>query len=490
MRSFLEGAGLKHTSILAKVRACSHLGQHAMGSSPAGSNCSGRGKQAWDVSAQAAPCHHHGVGSAQLMLLAVQSPLPLQAVDTSCPVAHNGRAAAQIENRQGLENFGEILGSADGIILSRGNLGLDVAAEKMAMVQKVGLACRCKPDPCVRLEGGSQQGPLLLRGGVFQLGMTLPGPLPRVRRLFGWPGARDSAGRSCMACCLGAGGSAKQPAQGCCAQAHALPCRLTNALAGLVPLPAGPHALLRAVCHRPVQRLRAACVDHQSGARPGLPLDCTTRLLAHRCHVVCACKPAKRGAGRGRRLLARPAVPAELGCTAAAAGWPVASWAEAVAAERRWTPWSLRRGVRGGPPRPCQLTTGSLGPVLRRCTSAALHRAHMPLQAADKPSHTSLVLACPPSICRACACRRQLHLRTRPEPSSVVPLLGSWNGGKSRPAGACPGLGPGCATSSMLVTGADTTHVTEAMLGSSQQRCRGAVPGCSWGAAAGLRQPT
>ena len=44
---------------------------------------------------------------------------------------------AQIENRQGLESFADILAVADGVLLSRGNLGLDVAAEKMAMVQKV-----------------------------------------------------------------------------------------------------------------------------------------------------------------------------------------------------------------------------------------------------------------------------------------------------------------------------------------------------------------
>ena len=43
----------------------------------------------------------------------------------------------QVENRQGLENFASIVGRADGIILSRGNLGLDVLSEKMAMVQKV-----------------------------------------------------------------------------------------------------------------------------------------------------------------------------------------------------------------------------------------------------------------------------------------------------------------------------------------------------------------
>ena len=45
----------------------------------------------------------------------------------------------QVENRQGLESFADILAVADAILLSRGNLGLDVAAEKMAMVQKVPL---------------------------------------------------------------------------------------------------------------------------------------------------------------------------------------------------------------------------------------------------------------------------------------------------------------------------------------------------------------
>ena len=49
----------------------------------------------------------------------------------------SAHSSLQIENRQGLESFSEILAAADGIILSRGNLGLDVAAEKMAMVQKV-----------------------------------------------------------------------------------------------------------------------------------------------------------------------------------------------------------------------------------------------------------------------------------------------------------------------------------------------------------------
>ena len=42
----------------------------------------------------------------------------------------------QVENRAALYNFASIATAADGIVLSRGNLGLDVAPEKMALVQK------------------------------------------------------------------------------------------------------------------------------------------------------------------------------------------------------------------------------------------------------------------------------------------------------------------------------------------------------------------
>lgn len=41
-----------------------------------------------------------------------------------------------MENRAALYNFASIATAADGVILSRGNLGLDVAVEKMALVQK------------------------------------------------------------------------------------------------------------------------------------------------------------------------------------------------------------------------------------------------------------------------------------------------------------------------------------------------------------------
>lgn len=42
----------------------------------------------------------------------------------------------QVEDASALYEFDSISAAADGIVLSRGNLGLDVAPEKMARVQK------------------------------------------------------------------------------------------------------------------------------------------------------------------------------------------------------------------------------------------------------------------------------------------------------------------------------------------------------------------
>lgn len=50
--------------------------------------------------------------------------------------ADHTKLIAKCETRQSLMNFRSIAHAADGIIISRGNLGLDVQADKMAMVQK------------------------------------------------------------------------------------------------------------------------------------------------------------------------------------------------------------------------------------------------------------------------------------------------------------------------------------------------------------------
>lgn len=50
------------------------------------------------------------------------------------------RSSPQIEDGAALYQFEDISDRADGMILSRGNLGLDLALEKMARVQKAFIA--------------------------------------------------------------------------------------------------------------------------------------------------------------------------------------------------------------------------------------------------------------------------------------------------------------------------------------------------------------
>ena len=46
----------------------------------------------------------------------------------------------QVEDRQALFNYEGIATAADGLILSRGNLGMDVPPEKMARLQKAAIS--------------------------------------------------------------------------------------------------------------------------------------------------------------------------------------------------------------------------------------------------------------------------------------------------------------------------------------------------------------
>lgn len=56
----------------------------------------------------------------------------------------------QVENRVALLNFEAICLQADGVIFSRGNLGLDVVPEKMALVQKSCISrCNLLGKPCI-----------------------------------------------------------------------------------------------------------------------------------------------------------------------------------------------------------------------------------------------------------------------------------------------------------------------------------------------------
>ena len=67
---------------------------------------------------------------------------------------NNTKVIAKCETRQSLMNFRSLAHASDGIIISRGNLGLDVQVEKMAMVQKA-MASTCailgKPALITRL---------------------------------------------------------------------------------------------------------------------------------------------------------------------------------------------------------------------------------------------------------------------------------------------------------------------------------------------------
>lgn len=55
-----------------------------------------------------------------------------------------------MENLQALHNFDSIAAAADGIILSRGNLGLDVSPEKTAVVQKAAVnKCNLQGKPVI-----------------------------------------------------------------------------------------------------------------------------------------------------------------------------------------------------------------------------------------------------------------------------------------------------------------------------------------------------
>ena len=56
----------------------------------------------------------------------------------------------KLESRQALLNFKGVLNEADGVIISRGNLGLDCLPEKMALIQKNLIqSCNLVGKPCL-----------------------------------------------------------------------------------------------------------------------------------------------------------------------------------------------------------------------------------------------------------------------------------------------------------------------------------------------------